>query len=79
MLIYDDLTMLTVWIVSRQSGRFPDGSESFMLQKRFLHFWRIYVTKTIYALLAHMGQIPHDGDFGQNVVFFLKKVELLCD
>ena len=29
--------------------------------------------------VAHMGQIPQDGDFGQNMAFFLKKVEPFCD
>ena len=29
--------------------------------------------------IQHMGLIPQDGDFCQNVAFFLKKVEPLCD
>ena len=47
----------TVQKLSRRSGKFPDSPEIFqtvrescMLQKRFTHFWRIYVAKTIYAL-----------------------------
>ena len=43
-----------VWKVSRRTGKFADGLESCMLRKRFPHFWRIYVAKAIYALLAHI-------------------------
>ena len=39
----------TVWKVF---GQFPDGPESCML--RFTHFWRIFVAKASYALLAHI-------------------------
>ena len=42
----------TVWKVFRQFGKFPDGPESCML--RFTHFWRIFVAKASYALLAHI-------------------------
>ena len=37
------------------------------------------VVAHIWVRCLYMGQIPQDGDFGQNVALFLKKVEPLCD
>ena len=52
----------TVWKVYRWSGKFPYSMEIFLTvwiyallahichERKFTHFWRIYVAKTIYAL-----------------------------
>ena len=31
------------------------------------------------ADILYMGQVPQDGNFGQNVALFKKKVEPSCD
>ena len=64
--IVDPGSFKIVWNFSRQCGKFPDSVKSFrtvwkpsrpsgkFLQKRFTHFWHIYVAKAIYVLWAHI-------------------------
>ena len=78
----DEKSNLNVIVWKRKDSLLSDQEcqESNLRDEQRGYFWSYEPCVELCKMgPLYMGHIPQDGDFGQNVAFFWKKVEPSCD